>query len=277
MTSCIKTLKWQHKCDVSFLKFCQMIWHDWQISKLPVSCKPQMVLRMEMNCFQHVSNLCSCMCHLSHGWISPSNLLIFGGFAFVYAAAVCHLCWHCQVLLARACDWISKSSLAAALSLTVVSALVNLNSKMTHSFHSLHGHLLFAFPPEWKGEHILSPALEDCVQPAHILNHVSFTLSLSACLPPLLFVTMQPTFPPNFTALSHTLHNPLSNIARPVVHTFGMCFSLRECILATWTITVAPPDHSETNKLSLTYLFLIGLDFSQCRNYSVTFKLYKMI
>lgn len=68
------------------------------------------------------------------------------------AVVVCHLKRHCQVFLARVCDWISKSSLAALLSLTVSSThthtLLNLDPEMTHSFHSLHRCLLLAFPPQ---------------------------------------------------------------------------------------------------------------------------------
>lgn len=99
----------------------------------------------------------SCMSHLCHGWILASILFSVGLLLF-YAVAVCHLKWHCQVFLARACDWISKSSLAALLSLTVSSThtrththnhtLLNLDTEMTHSFHSLHRCLRLAFPTQ---------------------------------------------------------------------------------------------------------------------------------
>lgn len=79
----------------------------------------------------------SCMSHLRRGsWVPICWFLV--GFLLFYAVAVCHLKRHCQVFLARACDWISKSSLAALLSLTVSSphtqTLLNLDSEMTHGF-----------------------------------------------------------------------------------------------------------------------------------------------
>lgn len=101
-----------------------------------------------------------------------SRLLIcwfLEGLLLFYTVVVCHLKWHCQAILVRACDWISKSSLAALLSLTVSSTHththtpLNLDSKMTHSFYSLHR--CKGFLPSFlglleEGEHILASCSE---------------------------------------------------------------------------------------------------------------------
>lgn len=163
-----------------------------------------------------------------------------------YAVGVCHLKRHCQVFLARAYGWISKYSLAALLSLALSSthtqSLLNLYSEMSHSFTLYTGACslpyLLGF---WeKVRTFLLPALKDFAQPAHVLHHLSFPSSLSACLPPLLFVTIQPTYFSHISrALFQTLHNPLSTISTQVVHMFVILVRKEECCLFAfrWILT----------------------------------------
>lgn len=101
-------------------------------------------------CFQHVSKLWSCMSHLCHGWISPSNLLIFGRFAFVLCSGGVSFK---MALPSAKCLWLDFQILISSTSFTHclihihTHALLNLDSKMSHSFHSLHRCLLLAFSP----------------------------------------------------------------------------------------------------------------------------------
>lgn len=96
---------------------------------------------MSARCMSHLCPAGSCL------WIC----CFLVGLLLFYAVVVCHLKRHCQVFQGRACDWISKSSLAALFSVIVASththALLNLDTEMTHSFHSLHRCSLLASPP----------------------------------------------------------------------------------------------------------------------------------
>lgn len=82
----------------------------------------QIILGMENNYVSSMSASCVHVCVISVmvGSRLPICWFLVGLLLF-YAVVVCHLYWHCQVFLARAYDWISKSSLASLLSLTVLS------------------------------------------------------------------------------------------------------------------------------------------------------------
>lgn len=91
---------------------------------------------------------------------------------------------------------------------THTKTLLNQDSEMTHTFILCTGICILLLG---EGEPILASWL--C---AHI---PSFPSSLSACLPPLLFVTNQPTFFSYiFRALFHALHDPPSTVSSPLVH-----------------------------------------------------------
>lgn len=139
--------------------------------------------------------------------------------------------------------WISKYSLAALLSLTVSSTHThNPYSEMSHTFTLYTGACsLPSLPGFWERmSTFFLPALKDFAQPAHVLHRVSFPSSLSACLPPLLFVTIQPTYFSHISrALLETLHNPLSTISTPVVHMFVILVRKEKCcsFAFSWILT----------------------------------------
>lgn len=132
----------------------------------------------------------------------------FWGLPLFRAMAVCHLRWHCQVPRARACDWISKSSLEA---------LFSYSSMQTHSLIQIPKWLMLSVFMQvfvscfWKRVNTrLLPAYSHS---AHIHHHLSFPSSLFASLPPLSFVTRQRTyFSPIFGILFHKLHHPRLHI-----------------------------------------------------------------
>lgn len=112
----------------------------------------------------------SCMSHLCHGWISPLNMLIFGRFAFVlYSGGVSFkmaLPSHPSQSL-----WLDFQILISSTAFTHcvihththTHTPLNLDSKMTHSFYSLHR--CKGFLPSFlglleEGEHILASCSE---------------------------------------------------------------------------------------------------------------------
>lgn len=156
-----------------------------------------------------------CISHLCHGWISLSNLLIFGRLIFVcckgsvsFEAALPSF-----FMRAKVCDFqfLIRSFAVTHCHLHIhmhTKTLLNQDSGMIHTFILCTGICILLLG---EGEHILASWL--C---AYI---PSFPSSLSACLPPLLFVTNQPTFFSYiFRALFHALHDPPSTVSSPLVH-----------------------------------------------------------
>lgn len=112
-------------------------------------------------------------------------------------------------------------------------------SEMSHTFTLYTGACsLPSLPGFWERmSTFFLPALKDFAQPAHVLHRVSFPSSLPACLPPLLFVTIQPTYFSHISrALLETLHNPLSTISTPVVHMFVILVRKEKCCFS-WILT----------------------------------------
>lgn len=92
------------------------------------------------------------MCHLCHGWIAPYNLLIFGRFAFVLCSGGVSFKMALPSLL-RQSLWLDFQILISSIAFTHclihtnTHTILNMVSKMTHSFYSLHRCLLLASCP----------------------------------------------------------------------------------------------------------------------------------
>lgn len=111
--------------------------------------------------------------------------------------------------------------------------LLNLGSEMTHGVHPLHRCCVFSalLRLSGEGEHILAFSFEGlCSTCPHPSFAFSFASSLSACLPPPLFVTIQPTlFSHTSVVLFCTLQHFVSTVSRrAVAHMLVFLFCLED-------------------------------------------------
>lgn len=184
----------------------------------------QITIGMKNNCLQHVSKRHVCGISVT----TESGLPIcwfLGGFAFVLCNSHVSFIMVLPSLPSKRIglnDFISKSSLAALLSLCLTQCYIWI-PKWLIAFILCTGVCLLPSLLRERVSTFFLPALEDCIQPAHILNH------LPVCFIPLrlsssTFICHHPahTFPSRCTSVVPyaACCNPSSIIARAVVHMF---------------------------------------------------------